>query len=199
MAIQVQCICGRELTLREEMAGKVIRCPQCAQALPVPEVVEEAVEVVEEAVAGGPPPLPRPQQKAGRQITEVDEIEVVEEAVSAGPPPLAKAPRKESYKTPPPSRRVEAPSEPKKKKKKKGSVYSETYAKEKQAGSLVFDEGWFGSGIIGGAAMSGLGLVLFIIIAVIGFWSIYALILAAGLFFAGMLAMLKGLMDLYDE
>jgi hypothetical protein len=221
MAIQTRCICGRELTLRDELAGKVIRCPQCAQALPVPATMAEVVEIVEEAVATGPPPLPGPQQKAGGSPMAVDELEVVEvveevveEAVSAGPPPLAKGPRQEGY-TAPPSRgarerdkeresreresRERESRDSKKKKKRKGSVYSETYAKAKPVGSIVFDEGWFGSGIVGGAAMMGLGLLIFVVLLVIGIISIWGFVFAAFLFIGGMLGILKGLMDLYDE
>ena len=47
--------------------------------------------------------------------------------------------------------------------------------------------------------MMGLGVLLFLIIWVLGVGLIRALIWAALLFILGMLAMLKGLMDLYDD
>lgn len=203
MAIQLQCTCGRSLTLRDELAGKIIRCPACAGALTVPSAAEEVVEVVEEAVAIGPPPLPRAQQKVAaveevvEEVVEVESVEAVAEAVSAGPPPLPKPPRKERYDAPPPRRREDRL--PERKKKKKGSVYSETYAKKKAASSLVFEEGWFGNGIVGGAAMMGLGILIFLVIFLLGVGLIRALIWAALLFVGGMLAMLKGLMDLYGD
>src|SRR5262245_47280550 len=36
MPIEMSCSCGRALVLRDELAGKVIRCPQCQAELTVP-------------------------------------------------------------------------------------------------------------------------------------------------------------------
>lgn len=204
MAIQLQCKCGRGLTLRDELAGKVIRCPTCAGALTVPEpvheaeLVEEVAEVVDEAAAAQPaavvqqkvavpPPLPK-------GVGEVVEVEVVEEAVGAGPPPLRKRPQSDSDRWVDDDKRLE----PKKKKKKK-SVYSEMYGKDKPAGFLVFEQGWFGNGLIGGGAMMVVGLLLMLTMFLIGVINIYAFILAAVMILAGLFAMIKGLMDLYEE
>src|SRR5687768_10465881 len=50
MAIQTSCSCGRRLVLRDELAGKVIRCPECARDVAVARrsdaAADELVEVV---------------------------------------------------------------------------------------------------------------------------------------------------------
>ena len=66
MPISLQCDCGRDLRLKEELAGKKIRCPQCKVVLVVPEEefvdAEPEEESFETAVAtpeNSPPPLPK--------------------------------------------------------------------------------------------------------------------------------------------
>jgi hypothetical protein len=201
MAIELTCPCGRSLTLRDELAGKVIRCPQCQGALEVPapaveplEVVEalEPLEVVEEAVAAGPPPLPRQE--------EYVEVELIEEGVSAGPPPLRGKP-KAKYSAPPPPPAPDRPRPPEKR-KKKGSVYSQYYGKGRKEGSVVFEEGWFGDangGIVGGILMVLISLVIFGILVAAGARFVRAMIWTAVLFVIGLIAIFKGLMDMYQD
>ena len=67
MPIELTCFCGRELYLRDELAGLTIRCPACAGMLQVPVADEEIVETVPVGppplpkARTGPPPLPRPK------------------------------------------------------------------------------------------------------------------------------------------
>src|SRR2546425_887692 len=67
MPIELTCSCGRELYLRDELAGLTIRCPACAGMLQVPVADEEIVETVPVGppplpkARTGPPPLPRPK------------------------------------------------------------------------------------------------------------------------------------------
>ncbi len=42
MAISLRCDCGRKLKLRDELAGKEIRCPDCAEVLSVPKAKAKA-------------------------------------------------------------------------------------------------------------------------------------------------------------
>jgi hypothetical protein len=203
MALELSCSCGRSLTLRDELAGKLIRCPQCQAALQVPtpiveavEVVEalEPIEVVEEAVIAGPPPLP-PRHE------EYVEVELIEEGVSAGPPPLLKSKPREDYSVAPPPLVRDQPRPAEKKKKKKGSVYSQFYGKQRKE-SVVFEEGWFGDangGIIGGALMVLISLVLFGLLLALGARFIRAMLWSIILFVIGVVAILKGLMDLYEK
>ena len=36
MAISVACECGKRLAVRDEMAGKRVKCPACMSVVPVP-------------------------------------------------------------------------------------------------------------------------------------------------------------------
>jgi hypothetical protein len=165
MAIEINCSCGRGLNLRDELAGKHIRCPACAATLQVP----GGVEVVEE-VAAGPPPL-----AAGRGRRD---------ALDAEPPP----------------RRPERPKEREKKKKKKGSVFNEYYGGEGNSNPVVaFNEGWLGnmtSGIVGGGLTFLVGVII-LTLCIIFFASMYGIVAGIFLITIGLIAMLKGLMDLY--
>lgn len=167
MAIEINCTCGRALNLRDELAGKHIRCPACAATLLVP----GGVEVVEE-VAAGPPPLAA--ARAQRKVSELD----------AEPPP----------------RTPERPKERKQKKKKKGSVFNEYYGNEGNSNPVVaFNEGWLGnmtSGIVGGSLTLLVGLTLLVVSIVFGGF-LYGILGGIVLTVVGLLAILKGLMDLY--
>src|SRR5262245_11493181 len=88
MPIAITCTCGRDLSLRDELAGKLIRCPACAGTVQVPFPAEEVVE----DVAAGPPPLP-PASRAAQKKDRYLDVE-------------------------PPVRKPERPNEKKKKKKK---------------------------------------------------------------------------------
>ena len=44
MPLTVTCDCGRTLRLKEELAGRKVRCPSCAGALTVPEPESEEAE-----------------------------------------------------------------------------------------------------------------------------------------------------------
>src|SRR5262245_30551138 len=167
MAIEINCSCGKALNLRDELAGKHVRCPACAATLQVP----GGVEVVEE-VAAGPPPL-----ASGRTQRQVEERPA---------PPL--------------SRSSDRLKERKKKKKKKGSVFNEYYGGEGSSNPVVaFNEGWLGnmtSGIVGGGLTFLVG-VLILTLCIIFFASMYGILAGIFLITIGLIAMLKGLMDLY--
>jgi hypothetical protein len=49
MSIELECLaCGRNLRVRDELAGRKVRCPGCGKVMPVPAVVEELPVVGEE-------------------------------------------------------------------------------------------------------------------------------------------------------
>jgi hypothetical protein len=92
MAINLQCDCGRALRLKDHLAGKRVKCPECNNVLsvPNPEIVEDAgFEVVEQeseepaaarsqdyrseyASPPSPPPAP-PKKKRKRMRPKYDE------------------------------------------------------------------------------------------------------------------------------
>jgi hypothetical protein len=56
MAITVVCDCGKEFKVKDELAGKKVKCPACQTVLTVPQPEEEMAE--------GPPPKARKQPAA---------------------------------------------------------------------------------------------------------------------------------------
>lgn len=163
MPIAISCTCGRDLSLRDELAGKLIRCPACAGTLQVPFPAEE---VVEEVVAGPPPLPPAVPQKKVRDIGME-----------------------------PPVRKPDRPKEPREKKKKK-SVFEEYYGGDKRDGPVTLEEGWFGNasaGLVGGGITLLIGIGLLVFGLLFGRIIIWAIILIV----VGVIALLKGLIDLY--
>jgi hypothetical protein len=69
MPISLQCSCGRDLRLREELAGKKIRCPACQSVLAVPEMLEEVEEepVPDVLPADDDETTPRPERRSAIQ------------------------------------------------------------------------------------------------------------------------------------
>jgi hypothetical protein len=77
MPIEMTCACGRALVLRDELAGKTIRCPQCQAELTVPAAPprpapEPVLDVLPAAVAADPlaaraeepaPTAPQPRRR----------------------------------------------------------------------------------------------------------------------------------------
>jgi hypothetical protein len=78
MAIGIRCECGRAMSVKEELAGREIRCPTCKTAMlvpglrePVPDEVE--VEVLDQdTIKSGPPPARR--KKSGVDDECEDEL-----------------------------------------------------------------------------------------------------------------------------
>lgn len=58
MPIELTCECGRDLYLRDELAGKQIRCPDCQRTLTVPYAIRPVVleEAAPESAAAPAPP-----------------------------------------------------------------------------------------------------------------------------------------------
>jgi hypothetical protein len=51
MAINLSCDCGKKLAVKDEMAGKKVKCPGCGSVLTVPAATGDAEEASEPAVA----------------------------------------------------------------------------------------------------------------------------------------------------
>jgi hypothetical protein len=66
MPIDLTCTCGRALVLRDELAGKVIRCPECQAELAVPAAtaIRTAPEPVLDVLPAGPAAEPTAVQAA---------------------------------------------------------------------------------------------------------------------------------------
>jgi hypothetical protein len=72
MPIQIQCDCGKKLRVKDESAGKKIRCPGCQEILsvPAPELVEPDEEDTSAAVTSEPP---KPASRSRRKNDSDDE------------------------------------------------------------------------------------------------------------------------------
>lgn len=68
MPIELSCDCGKQMRVKDELAGKRIRCPACKEALTVPDAEEELEEVV-------PVPERRVASPRGKSRREEDEEE----------------------------------------------------------------------------------------------------------------------------
>src|SRR5262245_12028441 len=79
MPIELTCTCGRELYLRDELAGLHIRCPSCTATLRVPLGAREIVK----------PAAPPPAAKKVVESRAIHSEEIVE-TIAVGPPPLPK-------------------------------------------------------------------------------------------------------------
>jgi hypothetical protein len=156
--IQTCCPCGRALVLRDELAGRAVRCPECGGRVEVPhalEVVDDGAAAVFSAEAT-PPPLPvRNDEDLG---------EVADERVRPGPSPTPRLspalPLRPKLEEPPPlPQRGGRP----KRKRKKQSIYNEYYGNES---GQDYANDWLGiSGgglttILGGVFLLLMGLAL---------------------------------------
>lgn len=84
MPITIACGCGRSLKVRDELAGRKVRCPGCSDVLTVP-AADSAAEAESAPLAVGPPPLPpsrsatwdepRPSARSRRRRDEDDDDE----------------------------------------------------------------------------------------------------------------------------
>src|SRR5947207_6318338 len=90
MPIDVTCACGHALKLRDELAGVSIRCPACAATLQVPILAEEIVE----AIAAGPPPLPRPKNSDVAAGLPPESRPTEPDAAQTDPAPLTRRERR---------------------------------------------------------------------------------------------------------
>jgi hypothetical protein len=58
MAIRVVCACGKEINVKDELAGKKIRCPACQMVVAVPQAGPSEAPMAAEVIEDDPPPRP---------------------------------------------------------------------------------------------------------------------------------------------
>ena len=70
--ISVDCSCGKSLRVKDELAGRKVRCPACSQPLSIPAAEVEVAEVLENEwddtpeEAPGEVPAPKRSRSAGK-------------------------------------------------------------------------------------------------------------------------------------
>ena len=174
MLISLRCSCGRALKLKEELAGKKVRCPQCQAVLtvrlPKPEVDPEdlALEVLA---------AEEPENELARRPS-------AKEAIQREVPEDRPAPRRPSPEAiaPRPVSRDDRKSKSRPKLRREDS---------RSGPSVSFEEGWFGSinaGVVGGLLMMLIAVVWLVVGLAAGWIFFYPVIL----FFIGIFAVLKG-------
>jgi hypothetical protein len=87
MAISVQCDCGRALRLKDHLAGKRVKCPDCSTPLNVPQpdhVEEEGFEILSQEPEA--PPAARSQSYRSEYVAP--------QPPAAPPPPVVYPPKK---------------------------------------------------------------------------------------------------------
>jgi F0F1-type ATP synthase assembly protein I len=85
MAILVNCACGRPFRIKDELAGKKVRCPECKSIFTVPEPIvdaEIAYEADEIPEAAAPAPV-RSAQPALAPVRKVHPIRLPDEDAPA--------------------------------------------------------------------------------------------------------------------
>lgn len=175
MPIALSCPCGRALNIKDEFAGRKIRCPDCKSVLAVPAEEKEPEDLALEVLRGDDPDEDGPPRDERRSAIQAEPPEVL--------PARPRPPRNDGF---PDLRRRDDEDAPVPRPKKR----REEFRREPK---VAFERGWFGSmnaGVAGG--------VLMILIAVI--WFVAGL--AGGIIFfyppillvIGIIAIAKGLM-----
>ena len=139
MPISLACACGRAMRIKDELAGRRIRCPQCKEILSVPEAAPEKNEE---------------DEVLDVLLTPVSATENARSAPASREPPEAeRIEERKPYRPPPKAKRDPRPPEMKR-------------ARERRTPRVTFEEGWFGSmnaGVIGGILMMIIAAVWFFV------------------------------------
>jgi hypothetical protein len=154
MPISMSCDCGRSLRVKDEFAGRKVKCPQCGAvlAVPAPEPSSEN-EALDVLLADDPQEEARPRQKNYLPDPE----EMVQTAPGAARGTVAGRAEEERARR---RREQEREEERRRERRREGARREE----RRKGPRVAFSEGWFGStnsGVVGG--------VLMIVIAVVWF------------------------------
>jgi len=176
MPITLSCPCGRALNIKDEFAGRKIRCSACKSVLAVPATPKEPEDLALEVLRSDEPEEDRPPPRdVRRSAIQTEPPEVL--------PARPRPPREEGTSTV--RRRADdRPIKPRPKPRRENS---------RRAPRVAFEEGWFGSmnaGVIGGVLMILIAVIWFVAGLAGGIIFFYPPILAV----IGLIAIGKGLM-----
>jgi hypothetical protein len=184
MPIAVTCDCGRAMRVKDEVAGKKVRCPGCSAVLTVPkpeapkDAEDEALQMLMEE--GDEPTTP------DDHVTDAPPpaTDSISRPPKPGPPPRREAPPPEWKWT---KKEVAAPPKPARKSRGSGGIFNNV--------NPNYGVMWTGVLMIGGSLALGLvNLVIFLS----GYIWPYLIAATAILFFAGLGTIFKGLMGRGD-
>jgi hypothetical protein len=167
MAIPLTCDCGRFLRIKDELAGRKVRCPECRDILTVPEPdwAREGEEELLDALPAEPARRESRRRSAIQTQPSWRETEAESSVLTAEPPP----PRPRSRPLP---ERERPRREPR----------------------VVVEQGWFGNtnaGVLGGLLMILIAIVWFVGGLMVGYIFFYPPVLLV----IGIIAFVKGLTD----
>ncbi len=140
MAISFQCTCGRDLRVKDELAGRRVRCPNCSSILTIPKAAQPDIEYNAGDVLLAETPG-NPEKEPESEESEVPTSTAIADR------PLYRAPPPEKKRRPLSNRKV-AQRE-----------------RESRGLPIAFEEGWFGSmnaGVIGGLLMIVIAIAWFV-------------------------------------
>jgi hypothetical protein len=181
MPIPLTCPCGRALRIKDELAGRKVRCPACKDVLSVPEPGEDEDEEIPEVLPAeteeddeAPPARPTRRDAVRPSRRRPNDDEDAETGIQAeprrgAPPALPRCPDDED----------EEPRRPRRRRR------------PRRAPRPAFGQGGFGTseaGIAGGAVMMLIAVVWFFGGLAVGIIFIYPPIL----FILGIAAMVRG-------
>lgn len=171
MPIPVACGCGKKLRIKDELAGRKIRCPECKAVVPVraPErsAEDEALDVLLSESPDDERPAPPAEPEPAPEPVSARDSEGYGVQAPPATPPVPKP------KLPPSVKKV----------KKESS---------RGAPLVTFEEGWFGSvnsGVLGGLLMMVIAAVWFFL----GLAANRIFFYPPVLFVIGFISILKGL------
>jgi hypothetical protein len=178
MPIALSCPCGRALNIKDEFAGRKIRCPACKSVLAVPAAEKEAEgdDLMLEVLPADEPEDSRPHRESRRAAIQAELPEVLPvRSPSRGEENVSSIRRRRDEEDQPVKRRPKLRRE-----------------QPRRGPRVAFEEGWFGSinsGVVGGVLMILIAVVWFIAGLAGGIIFFYPPIL----FVVGLIAIAKGL------
>jgi hypothetical protein len=153
--MRITCACGRSLVVRDELAGKRVKCPGCGEILtvaqPGPAKAKPAARATPDEAAPRPKAAPAAPAKARRPAAEDD----VQPAAKKTPPPKARPREDEDEENDRPRRKRDRDDDGNRPRRKK---------KAKPA-SMPFWARWV---ILGGGGVAGLAAALVVAFIVLG-------------------------------
>ncbi len=187
MPITFTCTCGKMLRVKDELAGKSVRCPVCSAAVVVPSAAP-AWEVVEDE----PPPLPKAKSSPVRATPVVKKIELDDDDEDR---PRNRRRDDEDDERPRKRRDDDDDDDDEDRPRKKKKYQSKKVGKEEKHSSFGMEKGIINSGVAGGAIAMFVAVVWFVLGLVNDLIFYYPPIL----FVIGLIAFVKGLMGGGDD
>jgi hypothetical protein len=177
MAISLTCSCGKFCRVKDTLAGKKVRCPECGGVLVIP-LRDQDVDLEQAAAELLLTDAPGEERAERKDRSAASPLPPPSRSAPPYPPPIQSAPPQPVAKAPPKAA-ARAKTQPQ-------------HAERERGPRVVFEEGWFGSlnaGVIGGLLTMLLAIVWF----VGGLWAGRIFFYPPILLVLGFIAVIKGI------